>query len=130
MPAAPSASMRAAAESKGATWPVGGSKSETAQPGMIVGPPTERPVIFSVILANWQIVDTSVTHRHQALFVKLSVFIAERAEPISRIVMSLISEANGDPIVLKCPELLDQAVIETSSSKFASRCARPIPPAT
>ena len=63
-------------------------------------------MILSVILANWQIVDTSVAPRHQAVFVKLPVFIAERAEPIFRIVMPLIGEANGDPIVLKCPDLL------------------------
>jgi hypothetical protein len=64
-------------------------------------------VELSVFLADWQVIDGRMTHRHQAMFIKLPVLIAERAIPVSRIVMPFIREANGDPIVPKRPQFLD-----------------------
>src|SRR6266511_2162431 len=53
-----------------------------------------------------------MTYRHQAVLIKLPVLIAERAKPVSRIVMPFIREANGDPIALKRPKFLDQSAVE------------------
>ena len=83
------------------------SKSEAAQTRVIVRPAAQWLVKLSVFLANWQIIDARMTHRHQAVCIKLPVFIAERAVPVSRIVMGFISEANSDPIVLKRPKFLE-----------------------
>ena len=88
------------------------SESEAAQTGVIVRPAAQWPVKLSVFPANWQVIDARMTHRHQAVCIKLPVLIAERAKPVSRIVMPFIREANGDPIALKRPKFLDQSVIE------------------
>src|SRR5262245_66439047 len=53
-----------------------------------------------------------MTRRHQTVFIELPILIAVRSKPVSRIVMTFISEANGDPIVLKRPQFLDQSIIE------------------
>src|SRR5262249_58762275 len=53
-----------------------------------------------------------MAHCHQTVFIELPIFIAVGSKPVSRIVMTFISEANGDPIVLKRPQFLDQSVIE------------------
>src|SRR6266850_2697879 len=79
---------------------------------MAIRTTTKRPMILAVFLADWQVIDARMTHRHQAVFIKLPVLIAERAKPVSRIVMPFIREANGDPIALKRPKFLDQSVIE------------------
>ena len=67
---------------------------------------------LAVFLADWQVIDGRMTYRHQAVRIKLPVLIAERAKPVSRIVMPFIREANSDPIVLKGPKFLDQSVVE------------------
>src|SRR5262245_59444620 len=53
-----------------------------------------------------------MTHYHQTVFIELPIFIAVGSKPVSRIVMTFISETNGDPIVLKSPKFLDQSVVE------------------
>src|SRR5215510_5023710 len=53
-----------------------------------------------------------MTHYHQTVFIELPIFIAVGSKPVSRIVMTFISETNGDPIVLKDPQFLDQTVFE------------------
>src|SRR5499426_3627375 len=53
-----------------------------------------------------------MTRCHQTVFIELPILIAVGSKPVSRIVMTFISEANGDPIVLKGPQLLDQSVVE------------------
>src|SRR5262245_60049886 len=53
-----------------------------------------------------------MTRRHQTVFIELPIFIAVRSKPVSRIVMTFISEANGYPIVLKGPQFLDQSAVE------------------
>src|SRR5262245_39312828 len=53
-----------------------------------------------------------MTRCHQTMFIELPILIAVGTKPVSRIVMTFISEANGDPIVLKGPQFLDQPVVE------------------
>src|SRR5919199_729160 len=67
---------------------------------------------LAVLFADWQVIDARMTHRHQPVLIKLPVLIAERAVPVSRVVMPFIREANGDPIALKRPQFLDQSVVE------------------
>jgi hypothetical protein len=52
-----------------------------------------------VLLTNGQVVDARVARRHQAVFIELPVLIAERPEPVARIVVPFVREANPDPIV-------------------------------
>src|SRR5262249_421641 len=66
------------------------------------------------------IVDGRMARRHQTLFIELPILIAVRSVPVSRIVMTFISEANGDPVVLKRPKFLDQSVV-AFTRPFASK---------
>src|SRR5215813_13521130 len=53
-----------------------------------------------------------MTPRNKAVFIELPILIAVRSKPVSRIVMTFVGEANGDSIVLKRPQFLDQSVVE------------------
>src|SRR5215475_2640205 len=53
-----------------------------------------------------------MARRHQAMFIELPILIAVRSKPVSRIVMTFVSKANGDPVVLKGPQFLDQSIVE------------------
>src|ERR1700733_8228896 len=79
---------------------------------MIVRTTAERPVIEAVLLFDRQIVDAGQTDSHQPIGVELPVLIAVRAEPASRILAPFVGEANGDTIVVKGPEFLDQPIVE------------------
>src|SRR3954452_20022675 len=89
-----------------------GSQTEFAQTGMIVRTAAERPMIFARAFGDRQIVDAGDAQPHQSMFVKFPILVAVAAEPIAAIVVPFISEAHGDAIVAKCPDFLDQAIIE------------------
>ena len=82
---------------------------------MIVRPATERPVIFSLALPDGQIIDAGDPDTHQTVLVKFPIFIAVAAEPVAAIVAPFVGEADGDTILPKCPELLDQPVVELAT---------------
>src|SRR6266852_6113737 len=67
---------------------------------MVVRPATERPVIFPLVLPDGQIVDAGDPDAHQTVLVELPIFVAE---------------AHGDAVLPKCPELLDQPVVELAT---------------
>src|ERR1700690_680849 len=79
---------------------------------MVIGTTAERPVIKTVLFADRQIVDAREAHPHQPVLVELPVFIAVPAEPTPRIIAPFVGEANGDPVLMKRPELLDQPIVE------------------
>src|ERR1700677_56185 len=83
-----------------------------AQAGMTVRTTAERPVIKTVLFADRQIVDAREAHAHQAVLVELPVLVAVATEPASRIVTPFIGEANGDAVLMKGPEVLDQPIVE------------------
>src|SRR5580692_9575374 len=90
----------------------GSLEPEVAQAGMIVRTTTERPMIKAVLLLDRQVVDARQTHAHQAVRVEFPVLIAVAAEPASRIVAPFVGEANGDAVLMKGPEFLDQPIVE------------------
>src|SRR6202020_3024700 len=72
----------------------------------------ELPVIEAVVPRDRQIVDAREAHPHQPVLVKLPVLVAVTAEPASRIVAPFVGEANGDAVLMKGPEFLDQPIVE------------------
>ena len=74
---------------------------------MIVGTAAERPVIFSLAFLDREIVDASNTQPHQAVLVKLPIFVAIAAKPATTVVVPLVGKANGDAIVAESPNFLD-----------------------
>src|ERR1700689_3860216 len=98
----------------------GSLEPEVAQAGMIVGATAERPMIKAVLLLDRQIVDARGAHPHQTVLVELPVLIAVAAEPASRIRAPFGGEGNGDPVLMKGPEFLDQPIVELAVP-FASQ---------
>src|SRR5215813_5572158 len=88
------------------------SEAEAAQAGMIVGSAAESPAKFPVLLADRHVVDGRVACGHESLGVELPVLVAERAEPVARVVLPLVRESHRDAIVLERPQLLDESVVE------------------
>jgi hypothetical protein len=87
-------------------------EAKLTQAGMIVGTTAKRPVVETVLFADRQIVDAREAHAHQPVRVELPVLIAVRAEPAPGIVTPFVGEANGDAVLVKGPEFLDQPIIE------------------
>src|ERR1700676_260908 len=89
---------------------------------MIVGAAAQWPTIFAVFLADGQIGDRRVAGGGQAVLVELPVLIAIRAKPVARIVIPFVGEADGDAIVAKRPQFLDQTVIKLARPFAPKKC--------
>src|SRR3546814_10589142 len=70
------------------------------------------PMELPLALRDGEIVDASMARAHQAARVELPILIAVGAEPVARVVMPLIGEADGDPVLAPGPDLLDETVVE------------------
>ena len=94
---------------------------------MIVWTSAERPAVLTVRFLDRQIINAGNTTSHKAIFVEFPVLVAIRTEPVARVVVPLIGKAYCDPILLKSPELLDEAVIQLlcplALKELHDRCA-------
>src|SRR5665213_1293852 len=88
------------------------SEPQIAQARMAVRAAAQRPVIFALTLRDRQIVDTGVAHAHQAMRVEFPILVAIAAEPVAAIIVPFIGKAYRDMIVVKRPDLLDQAIVQ------------------
>ena len=87
-------------------------KSELAQTWMIVRSTAERPMKFALAFLNRRVIDAGDAQAHQACLIELPVLIAIAAKPVAAVVVPFIGEAHGDAVVVKGPNLLDQAIVE------------------
>src|SRR5215469_771597 len=97
-------------------------KSEIAQGWVIVGTATQRPVILAFALLDWQVIDAGDASAHQSLLVKFPVLVAIAAKPIAAVVMPFVSKPYGDTVFAKCPDFLDQAVIQLPVPLAHQKC--------
>jgi hypothetical protein len=72
-------------------------------------------MVFPLALLDGQIVDARDSGAHQTVLVKFPIFIAVAAEPMSAVVTPFVGEAHSDAVLLKCPEFLDQPVVELAT---------------
>src|SRR5690242_20265356 len=79
---------------------------------MTVGSAARRPMILAVGLADGKVVDAGESHPHQAVVVEFPVLVAVGAEPVLRVVVTLVGEAYGNAIRLESPHLLDEPVVQ------------------
>lgn len=79
---------------------------------MVVGAPSQRPVVLPLAFGDRQIVDAGMTAAHQALLIKLPVLVPVGAEPVPRVVVPFVCEPDRDTRLMKRPDLFYQAVIE------------------
>src|SRR5689334_22425759 len=69
-------------------------------------------MVLPVSFFDRKIIDACEPDTHQATFIELPVLVPVRTEPIPRIVMPLVCESHCDAVAAKCPEFLDQPIIE------------------
>jgi hypothetical protein len=62
--------------------------------------------------ADRHVVDAGFAPAHQAVIVKLPLLVAVCAKPIAEVVAPLVLEADCDAVVVECPKLFYQPVIE------------------
>src|SRR5262249_20048692 len=65
-----------------------------------------------IVLTDRLVVDARVTHAHQPVGIELPVLVAERAKPVSGVIVPLVSEADSDAIVTERPQLLDEPIVQ------------------
>src|SRR6266436_5987184 len=79
---------------------------------MLVGPPSQRPPVPPVGLADRQIVDARDPPPHEAARIELPVLVPVGAEPLAAVVAPLVGEPDRDPVLVKRPQLLDEPVLQ------------------
>src|ERR1044071_5959892 len=79
---------------------------------MILRPRAERPVIFALFLGDGKVVDARDPPPHQAILGEFPVLVAIASEPVAAVVVPFIGEPNGDAVVAKGPQFLDQPIVE------------------
>ena len=67
---------------------------------------------FTIAFGDRRIVDAGDAQPHQPVSVELPILIAVGAEPVAAIVAPFIGEPHRDPIIVKRPEFLDQAIFK------------------
>src|SRR5580704_18779414 len=89
---------------------------------MVIRASTEGPVIFALAIFDRQVVDAGDPPAHQALFVELPILVAIAAKPVAGIVVPFIGKAHGYTVVAKCPDLLDQPVLQLANPLACEEC--------
>src|SRR5262245_44502310 len=51
-------------------------ESETAEPGVVVRPPAEGPVVLAILDMDRQVIDRRMAHGHQPVLIELPVLVA------------------------------------------------------
>jgi hypothetical protein len=89
-----------------ACWSPRFLKSQIAQPGMPIRTRSQRPGTRTSRLVDGKVVDACMPCVHPAVFIELPVLIAIRTEPVSGVIVQLVSEPRCDCRV--GPDLLDR----------------------
>jgi len=87
-------------------------QGQVRQARMIVRPAAERPVEFGICRLDWDIVDGGEATLHQSCRIIFPVLVAIRAKPVPAVVMPFIRVAHRDSIAVKCPQFLDEPIIQ------------------
>ena len=79
---------------------------------MFVRPASERPMVLSVGFLDWQVVDTCNPPGHEPIRIEFPIFVSVRSEPVSAVIVKLVSEAHGDPVITESPYFFDKPIIQ------------------
>jgi hypothetical protein len=90
-------------------------KAQRTQTRMIIRPSPYRPSKKPLCLLNRHIIDACMPPLHQSLLVELPVLISIRSIPLPCDIVTLIAKPYGNSVRIKCPQLLDQPVLQLSS---------------
>ena len=76
--------------------------------------PALRPAEEPIRLGDPHIIDAGIPMMHDAVGIKLPVFVAIGAIPLTRIVTVLVGKPHRNAISVKCPEFFDEAILKLS----------------
>jgi hypothetical protein len=79
---------------------------------VIVGSTSERPAKLTVGFGNRMFVNAGVPNPHQTICGEFPVLVSVSAEPLTAVIMMLVSITDCDAVPCERPQLLDQAVVE------------------
>src|SRR5438045_2814672 len=79
---------------------------------MFIRTATKRPMILALGLLDWQVINGRKSESHQAIAIKLPVFIAIGAEPVPGAIMPLVGEPHGNTVCVVSPKFFDQPIVE------------------
>ena len=80
--------------------------------GVIIGPSPQWPMVLTLGFFDWEIVNAGNASAHQSFLIKFPVLIAIASEPIAAVIMPFVSKPYCNTVLAKCPDFLDQAVIQ------------------
>src|SRR5262245_3432461 len=79
---------------------------------MVVRTSPERPVVHAIVGLDRQVVDAGDPPTHQPVLVEFPILVAVNTKHMTHILVQFVGKAHCDPVVMKGPHLLDQAIIE------------------
>ena len=97
-------------------------KAKIRQPRMLIRASSERPVELPFGLGDWEFIDACVSRMHQPFRVELPIFVAVGPKPIARVIVILVGKPDGNPVVQKCPDFLNESVVEFSGPLSCEQC--------
>src|SRR5690242_7036261 len=103
-------------------WSAASSKFEIAQGRVVIGTTTKLPVVSALVFPDREVVDAGNAQTHQAVLVELPILVAIAAKPIPAVVVPLVGETNRDAVFPKCPDFLDQPVVEFTLPFTGQEC--------
>ena len=102
-------------------------QTEFGKRRMIVRATPKWPMILALVFLKWQIVDAGDAPLHESELIKLPVFVALRAPPLSGAVMPFVGKAYGNAVAVICPQFLDEPIVQfvvpLSGQKLNDGCA-------
>jgi len=88
-------------------------ETKLGKSGVTLGTRSKRlPEKLPLFSPNWDIIYAGLAAAHQSILIEFPLLIAVRSEPIAGVVVPFILKANGDAIVVECPKLFDQAIVQ------------------
>jgi hypothetical protein len=67
-----------------------------------------------VVTGSFPIVYDLWAPRHEAVRLEFPVLVSVRSKPLPAVVVPLVGKPDGNPVVVKRPELLDEAIVQLS----------------
>lgn len=75
----------------------------------------QGPMEQTTGIGDGPIIDRGDPQTHQPRIIELPILVSIRAVPVSAVFAPLICKSDGDPIVLMCPHLLDEPIVQLSN---------------
>ena len=90
-------------------------QTEFGKPGVIVGAGAQGPKKLAVGIFDREVIDASEAPCYEAVAGESPVLVAERAEPVSAVIVPLVGKPDCDPASVKGPQFPDQPIVLLSN---------------